>query len=648
MADMHRRSPLLVLAVVVFLFVVFLHVCLSCRPWKQRRKRTASTKRQAGERPMAGMQARTVLAAGQGGKRPATTEPRWRYDPSMYTHLESWETPLPQSDEEPETKELPTLPLASGSTQLLSQTVRAGGSASNEGGEFTSLLHQCLGDDDDRGLDLMFGLCYGGAREASRTFIIDADPSPRGLQRAGSEHIKQSTLRGGVSITGGVGPSAAARQHGSTAPSAGRLTSTWPSRTRVASGSLRIGDARPSMPNRTTPAQPELRDEGARTPPVHPGPTVENITRGVSNMRVHSDGDDDDGGSGDDADEGLREDVETWDDDDDIPIQPLGKTGGRWKGRNRGAVRGRSVGRDDRGGVSDNAWKSVTFWVQLPRRGAVGRESIGSEAGGDGCPEERSSARDSDNNARSGAGGGKRKNARKQALELIVDVMDRHGELMSATIDSSSKRQCSIFTRQCDILEQEVAVQKAHYAVSDETQRMMCHALMEIAAADRGRSPIGPDKACLHEGLPMVRSATTSLTTAQGKEEVGGMSRRRRGRVSRYVDDAPASVPPRRAQGWAAAAEGDYDDNFTREEEQAEAIASAVQESARQRSPDQSASKRMLTPPPEARQLRARDTRTEKVLVVDLAAMMTSPWINVACAVLHKAPLRWRRRHEQR
>ncbi|GBG90755.1 hypothetical protein CBR_g51261 [Chara braunii] len=281
-------------------------------------------------------------------------------------------------------------------------------------------------------------------------------------------------------------------------------------------------------------------------------------------MRAHSDGGDDDGGGGDDADKGFREDVEAGDDDDDIPIRSLGKTGVRGKGRSKGVVCGRSVGRGARGGVNDDGGKSAMYWspehqmllvkckreqemhlagqghnygrmwtkewkwddiakrmanvgrpkdasdcmkkchwdnlfqnykkiqswdgVQLPRRGAAGWESVGSEDGGEGCPEESSSARDSDNNADSGAGGGKRKNARQQALESIADVMDRHGELMSSTIDPSSKRQCSIFTRQCGILEREVA--KAHYAASDETQRMMCHALMEIAAVIRGRSPV--------------------------------------------------------------------------------------------------------------------------------------------------------------
>ncbi|GBG60695.1 hypothetical protein CBR_g12431 [Chara braunii] len=213
MADMQRRLPLLLLVVVVFVFAVFLHVCLSCRPWKQCRKRRASTKGavlQEG-RPMAGMQARAILPAAEGGKKPATTEPSRRYDPSMYNHLPSWEAPLPPSNEEPEGDEFPTFPLGSGSTQLLSQTVLAGGSASNGRGEYTTLLQQGLGDDDDGGVDLRFGLCSGGGREPSRTFIIDADPSPRGIQQSGSRHTEQSTLRGSASVTGGVGPSASGR-----------------------------------------------------------------------------------------------------------------------------------------------------------------------------------------------------------------------------------------------------------------------------------------------------------------------------------------------------------------------------------------------------------------------------------------------------
>ncbi|GBG67222.1 hypothetical protein CBR_g84885 [Chara braunii] len=552
MADLQRRLPLLLLVV-----VVFLHVCLSCRPWKQRRKRRASTKRAVlqEERPMAGMKAHAILPAAEGGRRPATTEPSRRYDPSMYSHLPSWETPLPPSDEEPEGDELPTFPLASGSTQLLSQTVLVGGSASSEQGEYTSLLQQGFS---------------GGAREASRTVITAAHASARGLQQPRREQTGPSTVRGGASVVGGVRSSPTARQHVSSAPSGERLTDNWDVRTAAAAASLRTSGARSSMLNRTTASPSEGRDEGACRPPAGSGVSVENITRGVSNMRAHSDGGDDDRCGGDDADDGFREEVEAGDDDDNNAVRPVGKTGGRGIGRSNRGGRGRSVGRGGRGGVTDDGGKSATYWstdeqmllvrckreqdmhlaglghnygqmrtkewkwvdiakrmanggspkdaddcmkkwdnlfqnykkiqrfqnasgrpdffklsnderkehnfkfrmervlyneihsgmlgnhtifppnitdtdspdgVQLPRRGADGGESVDSEGGGDGCPEERSSARDSDVNACSVAGGGKRKNARQQALETIADVMDRHGELMSSTIESSSKRQ---------------------------------------------------------------------------------------------------------------------------------------------------------------------------------------------------------------
>ncbi|GBG70660.1 hypothetical protein CBR_g7961 [Chara braunii] len=93
----------------------------------------------------------------------------------------------------------------------------------------------------------------------------------------------------------------------------------------------------------------------------------------------------------------------------------------------------------------------------------------------------------------------------------------------------------------------------------------------------------------------------------------------------RRQDDASARVPPHGLQGWAAAAEGDYDEDFMTEEEQAEATTSTVRESGRQHSSDHSAPKRMLTPPPEAQQLRARERRTEKVVVVDLGCEDDEP-----------------------
>ncbi|GBG69407.1 hypothetical protein CBR_g4101 [Chara braunii] len=246
--------------------------------------------------------------------------------------------------------------------------------------------------------------------------------------------------------------------------------------------------------------------------------------------------------------------------------------------------------------------------VQLPRRGAGGGESVCSEAVGEGCPDERSSARESDSNVGSGVGGGKRKNARQQAFESISDVMERHGALMSSTIESSSKRQCSTFTRQCDILEQEVAVQKARYAASDETQRIMLFFAVVMGMSAR------------LDARGKKRDVALDETEAQGKGR-RHVPKARRPRL----DDASASVPHRGARGWSQPAEEDNNDDFMTDDDQGEATAPAGRESARQRTPDQSASKRMSTPPPEAQQLRVRETWKEKGVVVDLGGEDDEP-----------------------
>ncbi|GBG59021.1 hypothetical protein CBR_g24369 [Chara braunii] len=500
MADVLRRLPLLVLVVVVFLFVVFLHVCLSCRPWNTRRNRGASTRRPRTDRPMANMQA--------------------------------------------------------GAPQV------AGGSASKEGGEFTSLLEAGLDHDDDGEVDLRFGLSSGSAREASRTFIIEDQPSPRSLQRPRGEHTEQSTLRGGASLTARAGPSSTTRQSGASTSSVDPLRKTFPARSGVSAAAARISGVaaaparnsvgRSNTPNPAPTPGDELRGDPACRPVVRSQPTVENITKGVSNMRAHNDGVDENGGAGEDVDDGYREDVEAVDDDGDAPIRPLGKVGGRGRGRGRGGGRGRSARRGSRVADVDDGGKSAAYWstddqlllvrckreqdmhlvglghnygrmrtkewkwediakrmanvgcpreaddcmkkwdnlfqnykkiqrfqnasgeadffrlsneerrdhnfkfrmeralyneihggmlgnhtifhpniadtgnpddVQLPRRGAGGGESVGSEAVGDGWPEERSSPREFDSNVGSGARSMKRKNTRQQALESISTAM---------------------------------------------------------------------------------------------------------------------------------------------------------------------------------------------------------------------------------
>ncbi|GBG90469.1 hypothetical protein CBR_g50815 [Chara braunii] len=94
------------------------------------------------------------------------------------------------------------------------------------------------------------------------------------------------------------------------------------------------------------------------------------------------------------------------------------------------------------------------------------------------------------------------------------------------------------------------------------------------------------------------------------------------------LDDASASVQHRGAQGWSQPAEEDNDDDFMTEDDQGEATASTGRESVRQRTPDQSASKRMSTPPPKvpkAQQLHVHETWKEKGVVVDLGGEDAEP-----------------------
>ncbi|GBG80442.1 hypothetical protein CBR_g30906 [Chara braunii] len=135
---------------------------------------------------------------------------------------------------------------------------------------------------------------------------------------------------------------------------------------------------------------------------------------------------------------------------------------------------------------------------------------------------------------------------------------------------------------------------------SDRTAKLACRRALRIMST-RG-STLGKKR----DGVP-----DDSQGQGRGRRHVPKVKRAR-------LDDASPSLPPRSAQGWVATSEGDYDDDFTTEEEHTEATSSGVREGARQCSSEQSASKRLMTPPPEVHQPRARDTRTEKAAVVDV------------------------------
>ncbi|GBG73184.1 hypothetical protein CBR_g12902 [Chara braunii] len=115
--------------------------------------------------------------------------------------------------------------------------------------------------------------------------------------------------------------------------------------------------------------------------------------------------------------------------------------------------------------------------VQVGDSAAGRQESVPSEGGGEGQDDEAGSTRDSTFTGGSSGGAGKSKNVKQQTFEAIADVMDKQGQLMATTVDSASKRQCSVLTRQCDILEQEVDVHRQHYEKADQANLMMCNAL---------------------------------------------------------------------------------------------------------------------------------------------------------------------------
>ncbi|GBG86764.1 hypothetical protein CBR_g42048 [Chara braunii] len=114
--------------------------------------------------------------------------------------------------------------------------------------------------------------------------------------------------------------------------------------------------------------------------------------------------------------------------------------------------------------------------VQLAGQPGGRNDSGGSDGCGDGQDDNQGSTRNSSFSGGGVGGLGKRKNVRQQTFDTIADIMKDHGSLMATTVDSASKSQCSILTRQCDILERELEMQKEHYVKTDQANLLMCDA----------------------------------------------------------------------------------------------------------------------------------------------------------------------------
>ncbi|GBG83869.1 hypothetical protein CBR_g37666 [Chara braunii] len=108
---------------------------------------------------------------------------------------------------------------------------------------------------------------------------------------------------------------------------------------------------------------PDVRDDNGCVPGVSERAVVDNITRGVSNMRAHSDGVGDDAAYRNDDDDDETEEINVGDGKHNVDIRPLGKRAGRGRGRTRGGGRGQSNGRAGRGGASEDGSKSATYWT---------------------------------------------------------------------------------------------------------------------------------------------------------------------------------------------------------------------------------------------------------------------------------------------
>ncbi|GBG65448.1 hypothetical protein CBR_g51043 [Chara braunii] len=122
--------------------------------------------------------------------------------------------------------------------------------------------------------------------------------------------------------------------------------------------------------------------------------------------------------------------------------------------------------------------------VRLPSTSNADPESVADGDGGAGREDDdEGSTGGSSQTTGAPADFGKRKSTRQQTFDALTECMEKHGALMASTMESASKRQCSIQVRQCEALEAEVEVQRKHYAASGEVNKLMCHALLEIAKA---------------------------------------------------------------------------------------------------------------------------------------------------------------------
>ncbi|GBG90779.1 hypothetical protein CBR_g51286 [Chara braunii] len=354
MADLCRRLPLLLLAVVVF------HICILGRVpgRKQRRRTTKATGK------MEKVQTKRTMSIGAGGSSRqhcnSAEGGRHPYDPTLYSHLPSHEIPLPPSDDDSDEPRSSTVPLGSGSTQdwMGSQLYRQPSTPT-----YTDLLEGRTPVGYDGGLvDLNLGLRSGIGQDVTHTFLVNPG--------SGGNHTAPSVGPCGLPDTRGRGSGQSGDERGvdPRGRAAVGTTGVHASGTRTGGSTTAGGAVHQGRDDADGYAAEvvgrEVWDDYRRQSRQS---TTSAITRGVAKVNVGADDTpgDCDGAGGEDCSAGDGGNDNDDDDDGEMEIRPLGKKRGGPRATSkssepRAGRRGKKTAGDASAG--DRA-KSRDFWT---------------------------------------------------------------------------------------------------------------------------------------------------------------------------------------------------------------------------------------------------------------------------------------------
>ncbi|GBG76074.1 hypothetical protein CBR_g21314 [Chara braunii] len=533
MADVFRRLSVLLLVVLLLLLLVVFHVCiLGGLPQCGRRRRCVKNNdRVEGRKAISG-------SAGERGGRWSGHSPSNSPRPSErsgHAHLPPHLQPLPDTDdEERDDRQSRTVPLGSGSTQEWAATKLFGSRRGGKGQSYTELLQQGLSDTDgDGGVNLSFRLGSGRSAAVSRTVVVNPHPNDDG----GDVTAVQRSPRSPAPLREAPGNNKDPPRQQFRSSSFGRGASARPqwmqSPSPLSAGSsagCRVGECR-----KTAPAVADVgdgrdgREVWAEQRRLMRSVWEESITQGVRQLRVGEDKHDGEEAGADAHDPDWNDNgAEGWEDDAGN-ISPskqaaaMGGRGGKTKscgGNGRRGKRTAGKGSDAEGDVDGEGgrhfWSGFSFnmdravydeilgstaknhtinpknapdtgtqgGVRLPSASSADPESVGDGDGGAEHDDEDDGSTKGSSQTTGGTGGfDKRKSTRQQTFEAMAECMEKHGALMASMMESNNKSHCSIAIRECEALEAKIEVQKKHYAALDEVNKLMCHALLEIAKA---------------------------------------------------------------------------------------------------------------------------------------------------------------------